>query len=115
MGRSGLYYEPVGKSAEELVLMRRIDEIHLEWPFYGSRKVSIALRAEGRPANRKCVQRLMRIESMAPKPNTNRPAPEHPVYRSLGGSSAYEPAEFTSATFPHSSPAELMPFPQPGS
>ncbi len=34
VGRSGLYYEPVGTSAEELALMRRIDEIHLEWPFY---------------------------------------------------------------------------------
>jgi hypothetical protein len=39
VGRSGLYYEPVGTSAEELALMRRIDEIHLEWPFYGSRKL----------------------------------------------------------------------------
>jgi putative transposase len=47
VGRSGLYYEPVGTSAEELVLMRRIDEIHLEWPFYGSRKLCESLRNEG--------------------------------------------------------------------
>ena len=45
VGRSGLYYEPVGTSAEELVLMRRIDEIHLKWPFYGARKLCEALRA----------------------------------------------------------------------
>jgi putative transposase len=38
LSRSGLYYEPIGTSAEGLSLMRRIDEIHLQWPFYGSRK-----------------------------------------------------------------------------
>jgi len=83
VGRSGLYYEPVGTSAEELGLMRRIDEIHLQRPFYGSRKVCVALRAEGIDINRKRVQRLMRLmglESVAPKPNTSKPAPEHPVY-----------------------------------
>ena len=47
VSRSGLYYEPVPTSAEELVLMRRIDEIHLEHPFYGSRLLSFTLRAEG--------------------------------------------------------------------
>lgn len=63
--------------------MKRIDEIHLQWPFYGSRKVSEALRTEGKPVNRKTTQRLMRLmdlESIAPKPNTSKPAPEHPVY-----------------------------------
>lgn len=83
VGRSGLYYEPVGTSDEDLALMRRIDEMHLRWPFYGSRKLREALRAEGTTVNRKHVQRLMRLmglESMAPKPNTSKPAPEHPVY-----------------------------------
>lgn len=83
IGRSGLYYEPVGRDPEELALMKRIDEIHLEHPFLGSRKVSHALRAEGRPVNRKATQRLMRlmgIESVAPKPNTSKPTPEHPTY-----------------------------------
>jgi putative transposase len=83
VSRSGLYYEAIATSVDELALMRRIDEIHLKWPFYGSRKVSRVLRDEGRGANRKRVQRLMRlmaIEAMAPKPNTSRPAPEHPVY-----------------------------------
>ena len=83
VSRSGLYYEPVGTSAEELALMRRIDEIHLKWPFYGSRKLCEALRTEGLSVNRKHMQRLMRLmglESVAPKPNTSKPAPEHPVY-----------------------------------
>ena len=78
VGRSGLYYEAVPQDAEELEVMRRIDEIHLKWPFYGSRKVSQELRV-----NRKRVQRLMRLmglEGMAPKPNTSRSAPEHPVF-----------------------------------
>lgn len=83
VSRSGLYYEPVSPDAEELALMRRIDELHLELPFYGSRKLSLALRAEGRAANRKRVQRLMRVmglEAMVPKPRTSEPHPEHVVY-----------------------------------
>jgi putative transposase len=73
----------VGTSAEDLALMRRIDEMHLRWPFCGSRKLREALQAEGTIVNRKHVQRLMRLmglESVAPKPNTSKPAPEHPVY-----------------------------------
>jgi putative transposase len=61
----------------------RIDELHLERPFYGSRKVSVALRAEGLEINRKHVRRLMRLmglEAMVPKPTTSEPHPEHPVY-----------------------------------
>lgn len=83
INRSGLYYEPAATSTDELALMRRIDELHLEHPFYGSRKIAQALSNEGRATNRKCVQRLMRImglEAMAPKPNTSRSAPEHPTY-----------------------------------
>jgi putative transposase len=78
VGRSGLYYEPVRTSPEELELMRRIDELHLKFPFYGSRKLARLLRV-----NRKRMQRLMQLmglESLAPKPETSRPAPEHPVY-----------------------------------
>lgn len=83
INRSGLYYEPAATSTDELALMGRIDELHLEHPFYGSRKIAQALSAEGRATNRKCVQRLMRVmglEAMAPKPNTSRAAPEHPTY-----------------------------------
>jgi putative transposase len=83
VSRSGLYYEPVGLSAEDLELMRRIDELHLKHPFYGSRRMSVELRAEGRDANRKHVQRLMRrmgLEGLAPRPKTSEPHPEHAVY-----------------------------------
>lgn len=83
VSRSGLYYEPEPTSPEELALMRRIDELHLQYPFYGSRKLSDALRKEGREANRKRIQRLMRlmgIESIAPKPKTSEPHPEHVRY-----------------------------------
>jgi putative transposase len=63
--------------------MRRIDELHLKHPFYGSRNIAHTLSAEGVAVNRKCVQRLMRVmdlESLAPKPNTIRPAPENRKY-----------------------------------
>jgi putative transposase len=83
VSRSGLYYEAEPNDPEQLALMRRIDEIHLKYPFYGSRKVSLELRREGREANRKRVQRLMRlmgVEANAPKPGTSTPHPEHPKY-----------------------------------
>ena len=83
VSRSSVYYEPVQPDAEQLELMRQIDEIHLEYPFYGSRTIARELRGKGYRANRKRVQRLMRLmglESVAPKPNTSKPNEEHPVY-----------------------------------
>ncbi len=83
VNRSSVYYEPVGADEEELELMRRVDELHLKHPFFGSRKVTQALKVEGVQINRKRVQRLMRLmglESTAPKPDTSKPTPEHPVY-----------------------------------
>ena len=83
VSRSGLYYEPEPTSPEQLALMRRIDELHLKYPFYGSRKLAETLRREGREVNRKRIQRLMRLmglEAMVPKPKTSEPHPEHVVY-----------------------------------
>ncbi len=83
VNRSSLYYQPEPTPAEDLDVMTTIDRLHLKYPFYGSRKLVHALMGEGRHVNRKRVQRLMRlmgIECVAPKPNTSRPAPEHPVY-----------------------------------
>ena len=77
--RSGLFYRRCETPAEDLALMRLIDEVHLRWPFYGSRRMTYALGQEGRAVNRKRVQRLMRvmdIEAMAPGPNTSRPRKE---------------------------------------
>ena len=83
VNRSSLYYVPVEPDAEELEVMRRMDELHLEHPSFGSRMLTQVLKREGRVINRKRVQRLMRLmglESMAPKPNTSKPSPAHPVY-----------------------------------
>jgi putative transposase len=83
VSRSGLYYQPVGQDPEELALMRRMDEIHLKHPAFGSRMMRETLKAEGLTVNRKRVQRLMRLmdlESLAPKPRTSKPSPEHPVF-----------------------------------
>ena len=83
LDRSGLYYEPAPTSAEELALMRRIDELHTAHPYYGSRQTTFALRREGLVVNRKRVQRLMRVMGlwgMVPGPHTSKPHPEHVVY-----------------------------------
>ena len=78
LARSTWHYRPAGESAENLALMRRIDEQYLRTPFYGSRKL-----AELLGANRKRVQRLMRlmgIEAIYPKRRTTRPAAGHKIY-----------------------------------
>lgn len=83
VNRSSLYYQPTEPDAEALELMRRMDELHLQHPFFGRRMMTQTLKAEGRIINHKRVQRLMRVmglESVAPKPNTSRPAPEHAVF-----------------------------------
>jgi len=79
LARSGVYRAtPVAD--EDLALCKELDQLHLEFPAFGSRKLSRLLKAEGRPVNRKRVQRLMRamgIEALAPKPSTSEAAPEH--------------------------------------
>ena len=74
-----------GRDPVERVLRAgvRIDELHLQHPFFGSRMITQTLKAEGPVINRKRVQRLMRLmglESTAPQPTTSTPAPDHPVY-----------------------------------
>jgi putative transposase len=83
LSRSGVYRVKAAPTADDLALMRRIDELHLELPFYGSRRMTFALNAEGRGVNRKRVQRLMRvmgIEALVPRPGTSRAAPGHQVH-----------------------------------
>ena len=68
---------------ENLELMRLIDEEFLRHPFYGNRKMKDYLNRKGIPVNRKRIQRLMRLmglESVVPKPNTNRQRKGHKVY-----------------------------------
>lgn len=83
LARSSYYYEPVAESAQNLHYMRLLDEQYLHRPFYGSRRMTVWLRSQGYPINRKRVQRLMRqmgLEGLAPGPRTSRPGPEHKVY-----------------------------------
>jgi putative transposase len=83
LSRSSLYYAPKGESAENLALMRRIDELYLRYPFYGSRQMSRHLRLEGIVAGRHRVRRLMRLmglEAIYQAPKTSEPHPEHRVY-----------------------------------
>ncbi len=72
-----------GERDENLDLMRLIDEEYTRRPFYGSRKMRDYLRRQGYRVNRKRVRRLMRLmglRSLAPTPDTSKPAPEHKVY-----------------------------------
>jgi len=81
--RSSYYYEPVGDSTEDLELMRQIDEIYTELPYYGSRRMTWELNQKGWKVNRKRVQRLMQrmgLEAIYPKPRLSTPAPGHKIY-----------------------------------
>jgi putative transposase len=83
LSRSGLYYEPVGESTENLRLMRRIDEQYTACPFYGSRRMTEWLIQQGEEVNRKRVRRLMRVmglEAIYPKPRLSTPGKGHKVY-----------------------------------
>lgn len=81
--RSSYYYGPVPESAENLRLMRLIDEQYLETPFFGSRRMAEHLQRAGHRVNRKRVQRLMRtmgLEGLFPGRKTTIAAPGHKVY-----------------------------------
>jgi putative transposase len=83
IGRGSVYYEPMPASAEDLALMRRMDELHLEFPFAGARMLRDLLAAEGSKIGRRHVTTLMQrmgIEAIYRKPNTSRPAPGHRIY-----------------------------------
>ena len=64
VSRSSLYYRPRGESVENLALMRRMDELHMDFPFYGSRQMMRHLRREGVTAGRHRIRRLMRLMVM---------------------------------------------------
>jgi putative transposase len=83
ISRSSFYYSPRGESAENLALMRRIDELFLCYPFYGSRQMVRQLRREGIAVGRHRIRRLMRrmgLEAIYRAPKTSTPHPEHRVY-----------------------------------
>ena len=83
ISRGSLYYEPRPTSGDDLKLMRRIDELHMEYPFAGSRMMKGLLRQEGFTAGRlrvaTCMKR-MGIQALYRRPNTSKPAPGHKVF-----------------------------------
>jgi putative transposase len=83
VARSGLYYERRGESAENLALMRLIDEAYTRWPFYGVRRMTAYLGRQGHVANIKRVRRLMRLmglEAIYPKRRLSLPGEGHKRY-----------------------------------
>jgi putative transposase len=83
LSRSSVYYLPRPVPPARLAIMRRIDELHLEHPFAGSRMLRDLLRREGITIGRLAVATLMRrmgIEALYRRPNTSKPAPGHKIY-----------------------------------
>ena len=84
--QSSVYYTPPPVSASDLALMRRIDELHLNHPFAGSRMLRDVLQQEGITVGRRHVATLMKkmgIEALYRRPNTSRKHPQHPVFAYL--------------------------------
>ena len=83
LSRSAWYYQPESESAQNLELMRLLDEQYTRTPFYGSRRMRIWLREQGWDVNRKRIQRLMQtlgIQAIYAKPHLSDPAPGHRIY-----------------------------------
>jgi putative transposase len=83
ISRSGYYYESRPESAENLAIMRRLDELHLANPVFGSRRLEVLLEREGLVVNRKRVMRLLQvmgIEAIYAKARTSDPGAGHRIY-----------------------------------
>jgi putative transposase len=83
LNRSSLYYHPRAPSLEDVAIKHRIDALYTQYPFYGSRRITVQLRRDGMAINRKAVQRHMRemgIAGVAPGPNLSRRDTEQRVY-----------------------------------
>ena len=83
ISRGSVYYLPRKASAGDLALMRRIDELHLDYPFAGSRMLQAFLVREGYDVGRPHVATLMKrmgIEAIFRRPNTSKPAPGHTIF-----------------------------------
>ena len=83
LSRSSLSYEPRSVPAAELAIMRRIDALHLDYPFAGSRMLRDLVRGEGVVIGREraaTMMRRMRIAALYRRPNTSKPAPGHKIY-----------------------------------
>jgi len=83
VSRGSVYYMPRPVSEGDLAIMRRIDELHLEYPFMGSRMLRDMLHREGIAVGRRHVATLMKrmgLEAIYRRPNTSKPAPGHKIY-----------------------------------
>lgn len=83
LSRSGYYYEASPETAENLEIMRRLDELHMMYPVYGSRRLGVMLAREGTRVNRKRVMRLLQtmgIEAIYPKGKGSEPGAGHRIY-----------------------------------
>ncbi len=83
LSRSTVYYQPRPVPAADLAIMRRIDALHLDYPFAGSRMLRDLLRGEGIAIGREKVSGMMKrmgIEALYRRPNTSKPAPGHKIY-----------------------------------
>ena len=83
VSRGAVYYKPRPASTEDLKIMRRLDELHLDYPFAGSRMLRDMLNREGVSIGRRHVATLMKrmgIEAIYRRPNTSKPAPGHKIY-----------------------------------
>jgi putative transposase len=83
LNRSSFYYEPAQETAENLALMKLIDQQYTKRPFLGSRRMALWLSEQGFAVNRKRVQRLMRLmglEAVYPRPNLSAAAAGHKVF-----------------------------------
>lgn len=83
LNRTSLYYQPRPVSEKELQLKHRIDEIHTELPYYGSRKITRQLVREGQDTCRETVRQYMAemgLQVIYPQPNLSRRHPDHPIY-----------------------------------
>ena len=83
ISRGAAYYEPRPVPERDLLLMRKIDELHLNYPFAGSRMLRDLLRQQGIDVGRLHVKTLMKkmgIEAIYRRPNTSKPAPGHRIY-----------------------------------
>jgi len=83
LNRSNLYYAPADEDGFSLDVMRALDELYMEHPFYGSRRLAVVLQQRGFSVNRKRVQRLMHVmglEAIYPRPRTSVPNSGHQIY-----------------------------------
>ena len=83
ISRGRIYYLPRPVPAADLAIMRGLDELHLEFPFAGSRMLRDLLNQEGTDIGRRHVSTLMKrmgIEALYRKPNTSKPTPGHTIY-----------------------------------